>query len=297
MTVPRTARRLALMLAAVALLLGLPAAAASATIPASGGAGTGSGTGWIRLAHLSPDMPATDVYLYSFGNPDARFVLHHVSYGTVSAYRTVPAGDYGVAMRAAGAPASSQPVLSASITIAAGHAYTAAAVGPRPGLRLQVLTDDLTTPAGKALVRVIQASLKQRTVTVSWDGQQVAAGLAFPAVTSYRAVTPGTERVSVQAGGGDASSPVGLAAGSVHTLVVLDGAGGLEIDNLEDAAGSAQMPAGGAATGFGGTAAHGPASALPWLVAIGAGALLSLAAGVQLASASRRRRRCASGAG
>jgi Domain of unknown function (DUF4397) len=282
MTPRGTIRRIALLLASIAVLFALPVAAAPAAAAATGGAAAGDaaagGTGWIRLAHLSPDMPATDVYLYSFGNPDARFVLHHVAYGTVSAYQTVPAGDYSIAMRMAGATATSQPVLSASVTITAGHAYTAAAIGPQPGLRLQVLDDDLTTPAGKALVRVVQASLKDKTVTVSWDGHPIAAQLTFPAVTSYQAVSPGSESVTVRDATGTASSAVTLTAGSVHTLVVLDGGHGLEIANLEDAAGSTQMPAGGAATGFGGTAAHGPGPAMPWLVIIGAGALLCLAA-------------------
>jgi len=276
MTPRGTVRRIALALAAIAVLCALPVAAAPAASAAAGG------TGWIRLAHLSPDMPATDVYLYSFGNPDARFVLHHVAYGNVSAYQSVPAGDYSIAMRMAGASATSQPVLSASVTITAGHAYTAAAIGPKPGLRLQVLDDDLTTPAGKALVRVVQASLKDQTVTVSWDGQPIASQLAFPTVTSYQAVSPGSESVTVRDATGTTSSAVTLTAGSVHTLVVLDASRGLEIANLEDAAGSAQMPAGGAATGFGGTAAHGPGPALPWLVITGAGALLCLAAGIRL---------------
>src|SRR5580698_1852259 len=128
---------------------------------------SGSGTGWIRLAHLSPNTPAVDVYLYSFGDSNAMIVLHHVTYGTVSPYEAVSAGDYSVAMRAAGASASSQPVLSTSVTIAADRAYTVAGMGPESGLRLQVLDDNLTTPSGKSLVRVIQASLKQQVVKVA----------------------------------------------------------------------------------------------------------------------------------
>ena len=173
-------------------------------------------------------------------------------------------------------------MLSASVTVTAGHAYTAAAVGPRPGLRLQVLPDDLVTPAGKALVRVIQASLKTKTVMVSWDGRTIAGPLSFDSVTSYQAVAPGTESVTVRGAAGDASSTVTLAAGSVHTLVVLDGAHGLEIADTEDAAGSATMPTGGAATGFGGTAPRGPGSPLPWLPVIGAGALLAAGGGLRL---------------
>ncbi|MFY9774010.1 MAG: DUF4397 domain-containing protein, partial [Trebonia sp.] len=105
-------------MAAAALLLGITRVASAST--------TSSNTGWVRLAHLSPNTPAVDVYLYSFGNPSAELVLHHVSYGTVSPYETLAAGEYTVAMRAAGAAASTKPVLSASLTVAPGGAYTVA---------------------------------------------------------------------------------------------------------------------------------------------------------------------------
>ena len=70
----------------------------------------------------------------------------------------------------------------------------------------------------------------------------------------------------------------------MHALVVLDGAKGLQIDNLLDAAGSGIDPAGGAATGFGGMAPRAPFSPLPWLAAIGAGLLLAVAGGLRLRS-------------
>ena len=107
----------------------------SAAAAVAGPGTTNAGSGWIRLAHLSPNTPAVDVYLYSFGDPDARMVLHHVAYGDVSPYLAVPGGDYSVAMRGAGASPTSAPVLSASIKVATGSAYTALAVGPRSGLR------------------------------------------------------------------------------------------------------------------------------------------------------------------
>ncbi len=273
MKVPGIARRLVMLLAASALLLGLPAASAHAS---------SASTGWIRLAHLSPNTPAVDVYLYSFGNSNAQIVLHHVAYGTVSPYESVAAGDYSVAMRAAGASATSQPVLSTSVTIQADHAYTVAGMGPESGLRLQVLDDALTTPVGQSLVRVIQASLKQHVVTVSFGSTVLASNLSFASVSSYQAVPPGTQTVTVTAGSTDAHSSVTLAAGTVHTLVVLDGASGLEIVNLEDASGSGKPPVGGVTTGFGGTAPHGPGSPVPWLAVIGAGSLLALAGGLRM---------------
>jgi hypothetical protein len=277
-----TIRRITMLLAAAALLLGIPAAAAHASSATTG-------TGWIRLAHLSPNTPAVDVYLYSFGNSNAQIVLHHVAYGTVSPYEAVSAGDYSVAMRAAGASASSQPVLSTSVTIDADHAYTVAGMGPEKGLRLQVMDDDLTTPPGKALVRVIQASLKQQTVKVTCNGQTIVPKASFASVSSYQAIDPGTWTMAAVGGSGTATQSVTLAAGTVHTLVVLDGSNGLEIISLEDAAGAGKPPVGGTATGFGGTAPHGPGSPWPWAALIGAGSLLALTGGLRLRRHGLRR--------
>ena len=271
------ARRIILLAALPLLLLAIPAAS---VVTAS----AATGTGWIRLAHLSPNTPAVDVYLYSFGDSSAQIVLHHVAYGTVSPYEQVPAGDYTVAMRAAGAVATSAAVISASVDVAPGHAYTVAGLGPESGLRLQVLDDQLSTPSGQAVVRIIQASLKQSVVSVKWGSDTLQSSLKFGAVSSYQTVTAGTATLTVSGGGDNATASVPLAAGTVHTLVVLDGANGLQIDNLLDAAGSGVAPAGGAATGFGGMAPHGPSSPLPWLAAVGAGLLLAVGGGLRLRS-------------
>src|SRR5215468_11597568 len=162
----------------VASLLGLFTliSGVMATAPA---ASASSGAGWIRLAHLSPNTPAVDVYLYSFGDSHAMIVLRHVAYGTVSPYEKVKAGEYTVAMRGAGAPASSQPVLSTSVQITPGRAFTVAGMGPTKGLRLQILRDRLTTPQGRSLVRVIQASLRYQKITVMANHRTLARQLIF----------------------------------------------------------------------------------------------------------------------
>jgi Domain of unknown function (DUF4397) len=286
MELAKITRRLLILLAASALLLGIPAATAFAS---------SATTGWIRLAHLSPNTPAVDVYLYSAGNSEAQIELHHVAYGTVSPYEPVAAGDYSVAMRATGASPTSPPVLSTSVTIVAGHAYTVAGMGPESGLRLQVLDDTLTTPAGQALARVIQASLKQQTVTVTFGSTVLASNLKFGSVSSYQPVLPGTDTVTVTAGYTTATSSVTLAAATVHTLVVLDGANGLEVVNLEDASGSGKPPTGGVPTGFGGTAPRGPGSPAPWLAVIGAGSLLALTGGLRMRRSGLPRRQLRTG--
>ena len=252
-----------------------PAASASTSAPAAQ-------VGWVRCAHLSPNTPAVDVYMYPFGNDSNPTVLKHVSYGNVSDYMAVTAGQYTVAMRQAGAPASSAPVLSTSFSVTAGGSYTVAGVGPASGLKLQVLKDDLSAPIGKTLVRVIQASLKDHLVTVSYGSDVLANQLAFGSATNYVALSPGSGTVKFTSASGDISMPVTLSADTVHTIVVLDGSSGLKVDNLTDAAGSKTMPMGGAATGFGGMARSTGHGSAPWLLTLAGGSLLALAGFVGL---------------
>lgn len=274
--------RLAAAAALVAGLLGLAVPAASAST-----AHQARDVGWLRLAHLSTNTPPVDVYLYPFGNSNAKIVLHHVAYGTVSPYEQVPAGEYTVAMRGAGAAPGSKPVLSTSVDVSAGKAYTVAGMGPAAGLRLQVLPDRLTTPKGKVLVRVIQASMHQEKVTVTLDGQDLASKLAFSHVSSYTAVSPGTLTVHAAGASESTAKSVALTAGSIHTLVVLDTGSKLSIDDLMDAEGSRAIPAGAAQTGFGGAAPVPGAPLLPWLGAAAAG-LLAAVGGMLLVSRRRR---------
>jgi uncharacterized protein DUF4397 len=280
MIILRFVRWAAVLLAVPAFLLGI-FGAASATA-------SSQGAGWVRLAHFSPNTPAVDVYLYSFGDSSAEVVLHHVAYGDTSPYETLAAGEYTVAMRAAGAAPTTKPALSASLTVEARHSYTVAGLGPESGLRLAVLDDQLTPPDGKALVRVIQASLQDHVVTVSYGESALATSLAFGSVTAYKSVDPETVTVHVAGSSENTSTAITVAAGTVHTLVVLDGANGLAIDNLVDAAGSAVPPAGGAATGFGGTAPHVP-SPLPWLILVAAGSLVAIVGGLGLRRLPRLR--------
>ncbi len=275
--------RLARPLTALAAILGLAVIAAPASATAATSA---SGFGWLRLAHLSPNTPAVDVYLYSIGKPAAKLVLKHVAYGTESPYERVASGDYTVAMRAAGAAPGSKPVLSTLVDVAAGHAYTVAGMGPFKALRLQVLTDRLATPRGKALVRIIQASLLQKRVTVRLGTQTIASQLSFGTATGYQAVKPGTLTVRVTGSSQHVSANQAMPAGTIHTIVVLDDPGHLAIQVLQDAAGSSAIPAGAAATGFGGTAARPGPALLPWFAAAMAGLLIAAGGATRL----RRRR-------
>ena len=272
-------RALAPALMSVLGLGALASGVAIASVPAASAAMAHhhGNDGWIRLAHLSPNTPPVDVYLYSFGNSHASWRLARRRFCTVSPYEKVTAGEYTVAMRGVGASPSSQPVLSTSVQITAGGAYTVAGMGPAKGLRLQVIPDRLTTPPGKSLVRVIQASLHYQKITVDANHRTLAKQLIFAHVTNYVSTPPGSFDVHFAGMGAKGSANVSLAAGTIHTLVVLDSHNGLQIANLEDAAGSAVAPIGGADTGLGGTAPAPAPSPVLWVSLVAAGALITTA--------------------
>jgi len=277
----RVGRHVAVFAATATLLAAVVCAAAPAATAAAP-------VGWVRCANLSPGVPSVDIYLIPFGNPGHPIVLKHAKYGEVYSYMPVTAGQYTVAMRPVGAPASSFPIVSTNFMVSAGANYTVASLGPAAARRVEVLKDDMAAPKGKALVRVIQASLKQNMVTVTYGQDVFAQQLAFGVVTPYLAVQPGVQNVRFTATGAQAAMSITLTVGSVHTIVVLDGSSGLVVDNLTDATGSPVAPPGGAGTGLGGTAPRGLAPDLaPWLGTVAAGLLL-ITAGLVVLRRSRR---------
>jgi hypothetical protein len=262
--------------AVAAALVALTLSAAPATAAA--------GDGYVRLAHLSPDTPAVDVYLKSDDNKVKEQTFPGVAYGAMSDYLRLPVGTYSVAMRKAGAAASTKPVLTTEVTVETGQAYTVAGVGRYADLGLRVLKDDLTLPGpDESKVRVIQASVKAPVLDVSGKGgATIADGVAFATTTAYKQVNPGKWTVMVQpTGGGKASAlPCTLGAGNVYSLLVLDDkSGGLKSELHIDAGRSGTAPLGGVQTGDGGSQ---PSSSLPMALLL-AGLAAVLTGGVIVA--------------
>jgi hypothetical protein len=224
--------------------------------------------GYVRLAHLSPDTPAVDVYLYSQGKKTPKLVIKHVGYGALSPYQKLGTGSYTVAMRPADAAAGSKPVLSADVKVEAGNAYTVAGMGPYKGIKLQVLEDSSTLNEGNAGIRVLAASLKSQKIDVKARGLEIK-GLDFAAISEYQQAKAGPSTVKVN-GTADSSTSakLDLAAGSLYTVVVLDGETGLKLLPVRDTASGKVVPNGAIDTGLGGLAKKGGNSTLPVLAGI-----------------------------
>lgn len=270
------------------LVVGLLVAASSALAPAAAAASEEEGL--FRLAHLSPDTPAGDVYVDSVSDPDVQLTFPGVEYGMVSDYQEVPAGTYTISMLPVGSPPDAPPILSATVDVAPGSARTVAGLGTFADLGLDVLEDDLTLPpADQARVRVIAAAADAESLDVTTDdGTVVASDLPFATATDHVDVPGGPATLTVTPDDGPAVQlPVDLAAGSVYTLLVLDdGTGGLTVQRALDAAGSGTVPVGGVQTGAGG-AADGAASATTATVAVAVAAAAAAVLGL-LARPGRR---------
>ena len=269
----RAAAALVPLSLALALLGAAPSAAAQRT-------------GWIRWGNWSPSAPNFDIYLNSFGGSGGPTVIRHVRYGHVSAYMTLPTGQYTIAMRDAGAAATTPPTLSASVQVAAGTAYTIVSMGPASHLGVQVLKETMMSSPGKALVRVVQESVAQHRVTVKTGSRALGGPLRLGSYTGFLALSPGWQAIRATGYSATATTHLLLRANTIHTLVVLDNKGGLRIHSLQDAVGSRAMPVGGAATGMGGTAPKPGTPAALFLAIMAGGGLLAAAGVIRL----RRRR-------
>lgn len=261
---------LAALLLPVAWLVALPAHPAAA-----------DDVGWLRLAHLSPDTPAADLTVSPAGSSAAAAVEKGLGYGSVSPWHRLAPGPYTVALRAAGAAASSGPLLSARFDVTSGGALTVAAVGRFADLRLAVQDDDLSPPAaGRARARVVDAASTGPLDVSLAAGPALASGLGLGDSGRPAEVAGGRTALEVAAAGAPPQHvTVDLAAGSVTTLLVLDGTeGGLAVRPVLDAGGPSAAPVGPVPAGGGGTAigtAGGPGPALlAALVGGAAGALL-----------------------
>ncbi|MBE1492446.1 DUF4397 domain-containing protein [Plantactinospora soyae] len=281
----RIGRRIAAGAAALGLGLGLGLAS---IVPAP--ANAGATVGYVRLAHLSPDTPAVDVYLGAATDSTEPQVFKAVGYGVLSPYLPLPVGPYVVAMRRAGAAATDPPVLTERVSVAAGKAYTVAGVGRYAELGLKVLDDDLTAPPdGRAKVRVVQASVRAPVIDVSVaEGASIASGVQFATTTAYHQVAPGRSTLRLSATGAKPTTvDVSLTDGTVYSLLVLDAKqSGLTTELRVDARGGVVVPTGGVDTGAGGTAGR-SASTYP----IGLASVGALLAVVVAATGRRLRQR------
>jgi hypothetical protein len=267
-------RRLAAaaLAALTAALLTLPGVAA--------GAQTGD-QALVRVAHFAPGLLKGDVYVVYV---DGRLQLKGVPFKTVSDYLKVKPGKFKVEVREAGEPADSPPVIAATVSLAAGKAYTVAVFGQLTSVKAALLTDDMSRPGnGESKVRLIQAIPGEEAVDLVSGGDVLVANARFPSASDYQEVPAGSADLEVRkVGSGEVlakANNVKLASGSISSLVAVGGIGEkLELLDISDAA-TAVSAAGGVATGAGGTSTSPSAGGRRFALLLLIGGGLAAAAG------------------
>lgn len=147
----------------------------------------------LRVAHLSPDAPAVDVWM------DGTRVLESVPYKAFSGYLEVPAGEHNIQVTPAGA--TTPVVINADVTLDEAVAYTVAATGllANGDLSPIILVDDRTPQSGTANVRFVHTSADAPAVNVAVaSGPTLFSDIGFREASTYLSVDQGTYDLTVQ---------------------------------------------------------------------------------------------------
>lgn len=166
---------LALMVITLVALFCIQARLVSAASPA-----------FVRVVHASPDIGTADVFL------DGTKVLSNFQFGTVTDYVTIPPGPHKVQIALIGKGIGAA-VITQTLSVDPGVAYTVAALGANPGdLSLKVFTDNNLLSTGKAKLRVYHLSPGIGSVNVFNGSNMVISGLGYPETSNYLTLPAGT---------------------------------------------------------------------------------------------------------
>jgi hypothetical protein len=157
-----------------------------------------AGNAQVRIAHMSPDTPPVDVLV------DNETVVSNLSYGNVTDYASLPAGEHEVTITAAGDP--STVVFSGNETFKANTNYTVAATGLLSGsgdtaFEPVVYEDNFTAPGqGNASVRLVHVSPDAGPVDVTVAGTNTTLfdNVSFRNATAYEEVPVGDYTLEVR---------------------------------------------------------------------------------------------------
>lgn len=137
------ARRIALTLLAVALIIPGYASAQSVGTPAPAE---------LRATHLSPNAPAVNIFI------DGQPAILEVSYATTTAYRPIAPGKHRMQISLA-SDSLSEAVIDTTIDIIRGRPYTIALLQPLERIEARLLSDSTKSPpSGQTRLRVIHAA-------------------------------------------------------------------------------------------------------------------------------------------
>lgn len=206
-----------------------------------------SNNAFVRVVHAAPAAPNVDVYV------DNNKLLSNFTFGTVTDYVPLAAGQHEIAVAPAGKTVS-DAVIKQSVTVTAGVYYTVAAIGDTATTpALVAFQDDNGVATGMAKVRVYHLSSDAGPVAVAAGGKTVIPDLTFKNASGYLTVAPGsyTFDVTLKNNGKTVQAPATLAANKVTSVFALGLVNGSGATAFKFAAATvAGTPTGMPSTGF-----------------------------------------------
>ncbi len=174
-----------------AALVCLSISALPASAHTTGRTSSADNTAFIRVVHASPDVGTVDVFV------DGTKTLSSFQYATVTGYVPLPAGSHKIQIALIGKGIGAS-VISQTISVQAGQAYTVAALGTMAtGFSLQVFTDNNMVSGNIAKVRIYHLSPGTGTVSVAASNGPNISGLSYPQASAYISVTPGSYTLNI----------------------------------------------------------------------------------------------------
>ena len=167
---------------AFAALSGLQRHSASAASPS-----------YVRVIHASPFVGTADVFV------DGSKLLSSFQFGAVTDYVAIPAGPHKVQIALVGKGIGAS-VISETLAVSPGVAYTVAATGATPSsLALQVFIDNNLLSPGTAKVRLYQLSPDAGTVSLDTGGNALLWGVGYQSASNYLSISAGSYTLGVDA--------------------------------------------------------------------------------------------------
>lgn len=117
-------------------------------------------------------------------------------------YLYLPPGEYTVNIFSTG-DEDDQPLLSTTLTVGSGEAYTVAAINMLEKLDMKVIEDKTSTSEGMAFFRVGHFSPGSSSIDVVVNGDTLFSNSAYLDVTDYEEKTPATIALEMNVSGTD----------------------------------------------------------------------------------------------
>ncbi len=148
---------------------------------------------FVRIIHASPDVGTADVFV------DGAKLLSSFQFGAVTGYVAIPPGPHKVQIALVGKGIGGS-VLSQTLSVTPGLAYTVAAIGSQQtGPSLEVFVDSNYVVSGSTKVRVYNLSPNAGSVSVSNGSNNLLSSLAYQQASSYLALSAGSYSFNVAA--------------------------------------------------------------------------------------------------